>query len=565
MTEQESGLTLWRQRIAGVQLPLLSGPETIEKLLSASVSLQEVAHLLVDDPALALEMVIAAARLPSVQGEVQGLQHALNLLGIRRVQALIRARATRVMNPESAAHRGSLQAITVSRLAASLVNRWAEKKVPGTGEFLSCVALLIGLARWKLPLAAPRVHMAIEVRVGRGERRSQVEQVLLGCSMDELNRAVLIDAGFSPESPLLQSKLADPIMLAKAARCAWTGTMAPELPVEVARWLRQRTTPSLIAHLVAWAGHDGWFENRCLRLLEVVSALNNRPLDRVITSTHRTAVVVSRRLEQYGGVIFSPGEQLFWERKPPRGPIDKAVPTSQSQPEPPRRKPTAVAEPAPAVSPRTAPLAQPVEPAAPPRTPAGSAPATTNPATARESPPPPPPARHTDLALLHAFVTRCRDNAFVDLRQLMTEAGNTLEKGLGLRRSLFFLRPGNSEQLRCYLKHGLTGAIQGVSLDVPVSPENLLTRLVEQGGSIRVDAEHGAVAIRQLPACLHELATSAGFVVTSIKLNERPVGAIWADIGSPRIEVHARQYDVFRVVAGHFNTAFTHLTRKIKK
>lgn len=564
MTEQATGLALWRQRIAGVSLPLLSGPESIEKLLSAGVSLQEVAHLLADDPALALEMIIAAARLPAVKGEVHGLQHSLNLLGIRRVQSLIRARASRLMNPDSPSHRASLQAITVSRLAASLVNRWAEKQVAGSGEFLSCVALLIGLARWKLPLAAPRVQQAIDVRVARGERRSRVEQAVLGCSMNELNRAVLQDAGFPEEAPLLQSSTPDPVMLAKAARSAWTETMAPELQPEVARWLRQRTSPPLIAHLLAWAGHDGWYEGRCLQLLKVVSALNNHPLDRVIPSTHRTAVIVSRRLERFSGVIHSPAEQLFWTRRPPRSLLEPSA--KQETPQPKAPPPTAAAAPVVTAPTRAAaPQTVTAELAPLPRR-AAESPVEAEPVRAApKAPPSPVPSSPTDPSVLPAFVARCRAYEFDDLRQLMSEASLALEKGLGLRRSLFFLRPGNSDQLRCYLKHGLHDAAQNLSLDIPFSPANLLTKLVEQGGSVRVDALHGVSAIKQLPPGLRVLASPSGFVMTSIKLNEKAIGAIWADSGIETVEVHARQYDVFRVLTGHFNTTFTHLTRKIKK
>lgn len=583
MTEQETAVALWRERLSTAQLPLLSSSEVVEKLLSAAVSLQQVAHLLANDPALALEIILAAARLPAARGDVQGLQHALNLLGMKRIQALIRVRMTRVLNPESNAHRSCLQAITTSRFAASLVSRWEEPRVPGSSELLSCVTLLLGLARWKLPLAAPQVSQQLERRVANGERRSRVEQELLGCSIDALNQAVLIDAGFPSDSLLLRSIDPDGAMLARASRYAWTDTIAPELPIPIARWLRQRTSPCLIAHLLACAAHDGWYEPRAQALLRVVSARNNTPLARVINATHRTAVHVSRRLEHHAGLIFTPAEQLFWAPRPSRSPSRQRGPEpitasiGQARKNAAQPTPELVASPAP----RGPVPAENDVPAASPRShrPPASVPSQANASSAQAAaahigdvranstakPAAPGGNTRTDPQRLHAFIRKCRDNAFPDLRQLMHETGIALDKGLALRRSLLFLRPGNSEQVRCYLKHGFDDALASAPLEVSTDSENLLMRLLQQGGTLRVDSATSQAAMRQLPEVLRKLALPSGFALTCIKMNDRPLGLIWADSGNARIEVNPAQYDALRVVTGHFNTAFSQLARGLKK
>jgi len=580
MTEQETAVALWRDRLSTVPLPLLSSSEVVERLLSATVSLQQVAHLLANDPALALEIVLAAARLPTVKGDVQGLQHALNLLGMKRVQALIRVRMARVLNPESAAHRSCLQAITTSRFAASLVSRWEEPRVPGSSEFLSCVTLLLGLARWKLPLAAPQISHQLERRVASGERRSRVEQEVLGCSIDALNQAVLIDAGFPSDSLLLRSIDPDGGMLAQASRYAWTDTIAPELPIPIARWLRQRTSPCLIAHLLAWAALDGWYEPRARVLLRVVSARNNTPLARVISTSHRTAVHVSRRLEHHAGLIFTPAEQLFWAPRPSRSPGTQEVPEMTSEPLRTRRKTpdhAVVEEAAFPRSPKKPETAREVEGALPD----AHRQATTRAAQlaaaqlAADSGKPPTRAaaataastgsERTDPQRLHAFIRKCRDNGFADLRQLMHETGIALDKGLGLRRSLLFMRPGNSDHVRCYLKHGFAEELASAQIEVPTEPENLLMRLLQKGGTLRVDSAKSESAMRQLPDALRKLALASGFALTCIKMNDRPLGLIWTDSGNARIEVSPAQYDALRVVTGHFNTAFSNLARGLKK
>jgi len=548
MTEQETAVALWRERLSTVPLPLLSSSEVVEILLSATVSLQQVAHLLANDPALALEIILAAARLPTVKGEVQGLQHALNLLGMKRVQALIRVRMTRALNPESAAHRCCLQAITTSRFAASLVSRWEEPRVPGSSEFLSCVTLLLGLARWKLPLAAPQLSHQLEQRVASGERRGRVEQALLGCSIDALNQAVLIDAGFPSDSLLLRSIDPDGGMLAQASRYAWTDTMAPELPIPIARWLRQRTSPCLIAHLLAWAALDGWYEPRTKVLLRVVSARNNTPLARVISATHLTAVHVSRRLEHHAGLIFTPAEQLFWARRHMRIPSLQVAPDTTAQPshaDHTRNVPSPPQH-----------IASGAQVIPVPET--NTAKQIATPTAARAN-------ARADSQRLHAFIHKCRDNGFADMRQLMLETSAALDKGLGLKRSLLFLRPGNSEILRCYLRHGFADDLGSAPLEVAADSENLVTRLIKQGGTLRVDSVTAEAATRQLPETLRKLALPAGFALTSIKMNDRPLGMIWADSGNARIEVDAAEYDAFQVLTGHFNTVFSRLARRPKK
>lgn len=578
MTEQETALALWRQRLGAVTLPLLSSADAVEQLLSAAVSLQQIARLLADDPSLALEIVIAAARLPGARDDVQGMQHALNLLGVKRIQAVVRARTTRLLNGESVAHRDSLQAIATSRFAASLVSRWEEPRVPGSSELLSCVTLLLGLARWKLPLAAPQLSRQLEQRVARGERRSRVEHELLGCSMDSLNQAVLIDAGFPPDSLLLRAIDPDSRVLAQASRHAWTDTMAPELPPTIARWLRQRTSPCLIAHLLAWAAHDGWYEPRTQTLLRVVSARNNTPLARVISTTHRTAAHVSRRLERHAGLIFTPAEQLFWPPRPPRSLHPRLAATAVA-PAAARLTPADATTPsqgrvtAPTTTPPITPTATPTKTPAPTPT---STPTLTATATAKTDAPAAPGKRvaappaaadanlRADPRRLHAFIHKCRENEFSDLRQLMLEATTALDKGMGLQRSLVFLRPGNSEQVRCFVKHGFGDEQSSASLAVPANSDNLFMRLLQQGGTLRVDAATAEAATRQLPEMLRPLVSPSGFALTCIKMNDRPLGLIWADSGHPRIEVDAAQYDVLRVVTGHFNDVFARLARKPK-
>ncbi|PKO56156.1 MAG: hypothetical protein CVU28_03950, partial [Betaproteobacteria bacterium HGW-Betaproteobacteria-21] len=205
MSEHQGGLDFWRKQLAAVSLPVLSPAAAREALLQPGACLQELTPLFNADLPLALDVLLLAAQHPRIRGEVQGLQHAFTVLGTGKVQALASTRFQHAFNPDQVAHRLCLQSLATSRFAAQLVESWEQRHAGSHVEHLWWITLLLGLARWKLPLAAPRIALEIERRCGAGERRTVVERAVLGCSIDQLNAAHLRDAGFPDDARLLQS------------------------------------------------------------------------------------------------------------------------------------------------------------------------------------------------------------------------------------------------------------------------------------------------------------------------------------------------------------------------
>lgn len=562
----------WRKKLASATLPMLSSTPALEELLSASIDLGRMARLLDRDPPLALDIVLAAGRLPNAPDAVQSLQHALNLMGVDRAQRFIHGRKARRLNPQNYAHRMFLQAVSVGRFAASLVARWEEKHAPGSSGYLACLTLLLGLARWKLPLGDPQVARTIEARAWAGERRSVVEAELLGCSMAELNRAILIDSGFPPDAPLLDSFVPDNAMLLAAADCAWTKQIACEVPAPIGRWLRQPTMPALLAHLLAWAAQDAWYANRTLLYLKVVSARENKPLDFIIADTHRTAVFAARSLGDLAGLVLTPAEQLFFPRQKTRSLRSK--PKNDTSPEAATGRPAPKSPPARDESSPTAPKRQ-APPAPPPPTKDKNRPQPPAQAVAQGAPQPPTqkptqtpkpaPAQKPDAKLVQEFVRSCRENKFRDVRELMQKTGEVLDKGMDLKRSMIFLVHAKKGQLSCDMRHGYDSEQHSVPISMPTSETNLLTRLLEQAGSIHVTTERVVSARTQLPSEMADLVCSSGFGVTAIRLNGKAVGLILADTGVETSELHPRQYEALRIVSANFSTALTGIMKTPRK
>lgn len=551
MADQKAALERWRKQIGNITMPVMSTDEAIEEMLSAGVGLARIRDLLDDDPPLALDIVLAAGRLPKAPDFVQSLHHAVNLMGLSRVQNFVRARSARRLDPlNSNTHRLFLDTVAVSRFAATLVSRWEEPRSPGSSAYLGCVTLLLNLARWKLSLADPRLAMQIDERALAGERRSVVEAELLGCSMDELNHAVLLDVGFPSDSPLVESLRLDNHMLIDAARCAWLQQLAPEIPAPIGRWLRLHMLPPMLAHLLAWSAHDGWHSRRTLLLHRVVSARENKPLDAVIADSHRSAAYAARSLGTLGAFIQSPAERLFHAPPLPRQLRERPAEQAQEKPTQPARKPV------------------PEESASPPprRRVENTDNETGTPPSGNDAKVPArPPADKGNPTRLQEFVTACRNKEFTNLRVLMTELGDALDKGIALKRSLIMLHPPKSETLRGFMNHGFDDDSGAASIEFSVASSALLSRLLDKGGNLHIDATQRSTVDVQLPTPLRKLALPSGHLLGSIKMNDRSVGLIWTDTGRDDIPTSARQFEAFRIVMNHFNAAFSHIAQSARK
>ncbi|CAM5439690.1 hypothetical protein [Thauera mechernichensis] len=84
MNGTAKGLDYWRRELAAVRMPVLSTAQALETLLDPGIGMDTLRTMLHGDIPLALEVILLAAREPRIDGEVQGLQHALNMLGVQQ-------------------------------------------------------------------------------------------------------------------------------------------------------------------------------------------------------------------------------------------------------------------------------------------------------------------------------------------------------------------------------------------------------------------------------------------------------------------------------------------------
>lgn len=498
-------LAQWQHRLLEVQLPVRHPAVCTEALNVPDLSGHDLLQCLQTDVALGTVVVTAAARHPRLRETLRGLPHAVNMLGVEQTCHLARDACGHTFDPKSPGHVLSRRAMATSVLATHLVRRWATPDKHLDVDYLVWVTLLLGLSRWKLPLASPELAAQIEQRVAHGEHRAAVEQAVLGCSADDLNTAHLKDLGLADDAELLRSVHADPRLLVQASRLAWTGHLAPQVPAEVGRWLHQPTTACSLAHILASAAQDDWHSRRTRTLMAAVSAHLGRPLEPVVRDIYQAAVSASHDVH-FDSWVQAPAARMFHESPKPRwlghGP----------------RPPHGV-----------------------PQRPAVAAP------------------NHDAVQL---FTDNCKLGRHADMASFLAAASHTLVHGLGLARSALFIKRTGADAMACYTAHGFDPQVMNRHTTLSTVEDNLLSRLFHQPTvSIWIKEAHVASARKLLPPAMADSLCRHGLFLSSIHVNRQSVGVIWADIGSDEWPLTQAHYSEFRLFASHFGMELSRLAR----
>lgn len=489
----------WLERLAAVRLPWLSPPHIQQRMLGVNISVRDLLELIEADLPLAVEVIVIASRALRPSGKpLQGLQHAVSLLGIERVQALIRTRRDTPLDLTQSAHHAVFQAMATSRLACLFTNHWTASHAGTDPESLIWSTALLDLVRWKLPLAAPREAAEIERQVAAGQRRATVERELLGTTLDALTPAHL-DALGLPQTvhPL------PPRALAEAARFAWTGSVAPDMPSTCLRALQQPGAVCGIAQGLALSVQESWYSGRTRRWMAVAAVYMNQPRDRLRADLLQLALHTSRELS-FTRSLVAPAARLLWPPPRPR----RALPARQER----------------------------------------SAASATHPVPT--APRPGNPVKDTGTV------------APRNLRELFSNTIQTLTQTLGLRRCALFLKASDGSHLGCVFTHGFEGTAIVRGLTVPVEDNHLPRRLLQHaGGFLWVRDTQASTARQQLPAVLAPLVLDTGLALGVVNIDGQPKGLWWADTGGADRSLDATTCATFKQFIRSFGADFTRLAR----
>ncbi len=490
-------LTQWQEQLMQVQLPVQQAGACTDALNAPDLSGQDLLQCLRTDVALGTTVVTAAAQHPRLRESLRGLAHAVNMLGVDRSRQLALLACGHPLAPETPGHLLSRQAMGTSVFATYLIRRWAARDKHLDVDYLVWVTLLLGLSRWKLPLANPELATQIEQRVALGEHRAAVERAVLGCSTDDLNTAHLKDLGLADDAELRRSLRADPRLLVQASRLAWTSGLAPQVPAPVGRWLHQPTTACTLAHLLASAAMDDWYSHRTQTLMAVVCAHVGRPLETVVRDIYQAGVSASHDPHFQPGMP-TPAQRVLVESPRPRR-LSSGTKT-----------------------PRVSPSHDAVQ-LFMDNCQAG---------------------RHTDMA---SFLAAASDT-------LVHGLGLT-------RSALFLKRTGADALACYTAHGFDPQVMNRHTTLSTVEDNLLSRLFHQPTVSIWIREANVAAARQLLPPALGHTLSEHGLFLSSIHVNRQPVGVVWADSGSDEWPLEREQYTEFRLFASHFGMELSRLAR----
>jgi len=508
----------WLATLEHLQLPL--NTELRAEALVAidkSCSAADLTNLLINDPAAVLLIFREAnTALARYERETHGLEHAISLLGLARVQKLILAAPS--ISADHPFTREYRQAQQRSLHAAWQARLWAEGSARWPADEMFWDALLAGAPHWLLWLEAGSVRLKLsKLRAQRGFVTAQESHELFGCDLNALlGLAKLATRWRLPLNsqlswrPDIVGNRRDWITLAKAARL----DRAPEMPEGRVHELSLR--PGLIvalANLVAVEADWDWYGKHLTRLLKIVATCCRRPLATVTNFTHQTAAGFSR---SYRGDLQTPGARLlsYWQQAQVWAPVvqktvvTKPITETPSTPAPGETGAAKSETPAAGISPGQRQLA----------------------ATLRRLQQP-------------AAIASTRDAVALTLE--------ALHQGAGLKRVAALIYRAETRELQTLLSHGLerSAGLKQLRLNTQTNP--LLNQMLQKAVCLRLGDDNRARYWPLLPEALRTVVDSEQFLLSSIIAGGRPFALLFGDNdGQPLRDDQHRLFKQLGVVLG---------------
>jgi HD-like signal output (HDOD) protein len=494
MKKMPHGLEQWLAALDRMQPPL--GTELRSAALAAidkGCTAAELADCLLPDPAAVLLVFREAnAALARYDREAHSLEHAIGLLGMARVQTILKAAPTlSIDHPFTREYR---QAQQRSQHAAWQARLWAEGSQRWPAEELYWDALLAGVPHWVLWLEAGPLRIELsKLRAQHGFVTAAQSHALFGCDLDEL-MAELAKRWRLPHNSqrswdhALLGDRRDWIRIARAARLDGP---PEDLPASARELAQQPHFIVAIANLLAVEADWDWYSRHFMRLLSIVATCCRRPLATLINFTHQTAAGFSRN---YVGDIQTPGARLLCQWQQAR--IWAVAPKPKPAPE----------------------ITTPAEP--------------------------PTPVISAATRALAAAVRRLQQPASLqNARDALMVTLDALHHGAGLTRVAALALRADTRELQVLGGHGLTQSPALRQLRFNVRGNALMEQLLRKPVCLRIDANNRQRYWSLLPEALRTAVRSDPVLLNSIVVNERPVALLFADNnGNPLSEDQQRLF-----------------------
>ncbi len=531
-TSVAKGLTQWRKELLKVSLPALSdtGARLLKSLKKPDVCLRDLELIISEDPVLSFQIIAHASKQRNKpENDMLSLPHSLALLGMDKLQPMLRKVKYIRFDPAKTAHRAFLQALNTSLHAATQAYMIAERKNPGTGERNYWISLRLSSVFWQLALAAPKIYHAIEQRVQTGESRHRVEMALMGCTTQQLTQAMLADwhlSQFTQDNlyKLLDSKAR---MLADIAQCAWKDDMAPEIPKNVGHFLQTPWSAAVLAHWLALNTAVTWFGPKTERIECMIAAFLHQHLDDVIPFLHRNAVICSASHKLSG--VWLPAIKLL---HPPLKKRSLAIKEKSTQTKKAKHYQDLSSD-----TRRKAELRSPrVQNTEPQKKAATITPNKDH-------------AIQTALFKIY-YLQTVRQKQVFSIHQMMDGASQVLHFDLGLTRCILFMKSRSHGSVKGVYAKGFTDNSPFAKMTLNADSHHLFGKLLTKQAALWAKPENRSRYLTELPAGFWPyLNEPAEFVLASIMLRGKVSGILYADNKDSNKALTQPNYATFRALA----------------
>lgn len=527
-----------------------------KKLRSDSTTLAELGQLVRLDPVLALAIVRKAAELHHAKGsEVMGLDHAVHSLGIDHINEAVATVPALKLNPTSVAQKMYFRAIANSHHAATQAYYLAHKRNAMFAEEIYLAALFYGVAHWALWLHAP-LHMSkIQIKI----REENIDTVLaetdvLGCTIQELSRH-LVDtwqlSTLASESLDHDKSPSRDQLVNLNLRANDDARLSQEEVRATNHLVQQKFFPVKISNWLALTSPMGWGHPKTMRIVEVFTDFLKADQAAIAAELHQNCAA-SSRLYHVPGTLNPAAEMLmlpsnlYAHYKLSAREASQYLKTAIEPVQP--REASAVPSPA-----RLSPTMEQQQSKANQAAPAAGS------ATAE----PPSPA-FADQAIYAQTAQRFLKgySAYTEPRQILQALLQTLQRGLGMKRVIFYRVQPSKQLMQVSSSLGMNPDFPMEDLVFELNVPSLFKRLTEKTSCIWVTKTNRSDMMRMLPECYYPLIPLDGIMLMSIFLDGKPVGVVHIDSPSNDATLDTFHHERFRYLCSAATLALKRLTGK---
>lgn len=548
MTDDLKGLDAWFDYCCKTPLPVTSrSVVTLARAIhKGDTDFHQLSLLVARDPALCFHLLQNANQINNnPDTEIRTLDHAISLLGITRLEELLKELPKFKIDLKQLGHRRYLQCLSTSLHAAYQAKAWTQIKGQHKGEGLYWASLFYQCLHWQLWHCAKDQMRKREVLIKKRGLPAQVaEKHIFGMPLEQL-----------------ALKLAEHWHLPTATRKALIPSNRPsrrqlielnrdnfklylEQNAELRMLIQQPEFMVFIANWLAAEACNDWYGRSTLRAQKVAANYCNMTLLDTVDKSHHLAVELSH--EHPIPAVSMPGAKLLLPAH-----VVQQSETTDTQKSSAKQAPAKQAPVIPAPVKQTAhkkPAAKPAQVVDKAKT---AKPQSLKPRPSQANKGAAPAAigkRLQDTKKLNIALKQLtqQPETFADLHQLMHCCNDAITGGLSLKRSLILIANSSQSQMRVYYKNGVPQGVPLAQYRIDLQQPGLIKKLMSKKSGFQITPENYAKVSGMLPKDFAEIVASRDLFLMSIFSGDRAVGMVMADAKGHPAALTTDEYSTFK-------------------